>query len=120
MTKKEKIQMREEAKQYLREYLQGGSKVYTVLNHVSSSGMTRHISCYITKLDDDGKPYIYNITYLVGRLLDYRRNKNTGGLVVGGCGMDMGFHVVNSLEYAIFGIEPLSDNTKPHLKHEWL
>lgn len=120
LTKKEKIEQKAEAKRYLLDYLKGGDTVYTVLNHVSASGMSRRISCYIAKIDDNGRPYIYNITYLVARVLDCRRNQHDGGLVIGGCGMDMGFHVVNSLEYAIFGIQPLSDGTKPHLRHSWL
>jgi hypothetical protein len=76
-----------------------GTRVYTVLQHVSRSGMMRAISCYVVK----GRE-IVNITFQVGKVLEYRHHKD-GGLKVGGCGMDMGFHLVNSLSYALHGME---------------
>jgi hypothetical protein len=82
------------ATEYLHEYLKAGDKVYTILRQVSRSGMSRHISVLTSKN--------YDITYLVAKVLGERRNENDGGLVVSGCGMDMGFEVVYRLGYALF------------------
>lgn len=100
----EKKERQENAVKKLREYCTPGTKVYTALKKVSSSGMSRHISLYVATLDA-GKPAIQDITYLVARALDYRRDEKDGGLIVGGCGMDMGYHLVNSLSYCLHGME---------------
>lgn len=91
MTRKEAE--RQEAIEKLRGILKPGDMVYTILRHVSRSGMSRDISVLSSAEQD--------ITWLVGRVLDYRRADN-GGLRVGGCGMDMGFHIVHNLSYALF------------------
>jgi hypothetical protein len=80
----------------LNKLLDGNKTIYTTVKQVSSSGMSRHICVYIAKDNQ-----IINITYYVAKILDYRINRNTGGLVVGGCGMDMGFAVVYSLGRAM-------------------
>ena len=95
MTKAQKAE-RDEAVAKLREMLPPGSKVQTIVRHVSSSGMTRHISLVVARVED-GQPTVHDITWLVGKALDYRRNQKDGGLVVSGCGMDMGFAVVYDL-----------------------
>ena len=81
----------------------GTVRIFTVLNHVSSTGMTRYISAYVPVIGDDGKPYITCIA---------REIK------VGGCGMDMGFH----LAYNMF-LEADMDEKYPYqnyLSHSWL
>ena len=96
----------------LRELLPPGSTAYTVLRHVSSSGMMRHISVFVmidsTRWDSTkekhvrtGKQEPYDITYLVARVLDYKV-ADRGGLKVSGAGMDMGFHVVYTTAYMIY------------------
>lgn len=87
-----------------------GKRVYTSCSHVARSGMSRRIHVYIvtrdTETDREGKKRvehrIHEITGLVAHALDYTRNQNDGGLVIGGCGMDMGFHVVYSLGRVMF------------------
>jgi hypothetical protein len=86
-----------QATEYLHEYLKPGDKVYTILRQVSRSGMSRHISTVINTKDGGN----YDITYLVARLLGERRHDD-GGMVVGGCGMDMGFETVYRLGYALW------------------
>jgi hypothetical protein len=106
----------EEAKTRLLEYLKPDDTVYTILCHVSRSGMMRSISLVIPTTDtQNGKERlgIYGITHLVAQVLDYPRSKNDNGLRVGGCGMDMGYHLVYSLSYVLFG-----DGYA--LKHAWL
>ena len=104
LTKKQEMEeARNDARKRLHTFLDDNPLVYTVLKHVSSSGMTRHISCYCTAINEGtGRSNIVDITFYVARLLGYRRNYKDGGLVVGGCGMDMGFHVVYSLSSLLF------------------
>ena len=87
-----------EAATKLREWLPPGATVYTVVRHVSKSGMSRRIDLY-TWIDGD-KMFLSGY---VGCVLDMRRPYNKDGLKVDGCGMDMGFHVVYSLSYALWG-----------------
>ena len=120
---------REDARTRLLSMLKPGDRVYTVLRHVSSSGMSRRISLVIPTTDHDGKPAVTSIDWLAARVLSYRQH-DKGGLMVGGCGMDMGFHVVYALGSALW-----PDGTpEPHgrrngepdtaggyaLRHEWL
>ena len=91
----------------LRALLPEGSRVYCVLRHVSDSGMTRNIDFYAIKGD---RPIWLSsqIAFLCG----YRTAK-TRGLIVRGCGMDMGFSVVSNLAYALHKSESA-------LKHDWI
>ena len=80
----------------LRALLSPGQTVYTILRHVSASGMTRRIS--LCAIADGGLRHLDN---LVAALLDYRQHKHSG-LIVTGCGMDMGFHLVYNLGAALW------------------
>jgi hypothetical protein len=75
----------------------GITKVYTNIQHVSSSGMQRGISCYIVQ---DGE--IRCIDYPVQVILDRAEHKK-GGTVCNGCGMDMAFDLVYNLSSALHG-----------------
>ena len=84
----------------LRKMLKPGDTVYTILDNVSRSGMSRDIRVVVLR---DGEALHPNWSAQV--LLGYPRAKNGDGMRVGGCGMDMGFHIVHSLGYALFGEE---------------
>jgi hypothetical protein len=84
----------QQSKEYLFENVKAGDTLYTILRQVSRSGMSRHISVLTSSH--------YDITHLVAKVLGERRNEYDGGLVVGGCGMDMGFEVVYRLGYALY------------------
>jgi len=71
--------------------------LYTILRHVSNSGMFRLIDVYAIT---NNKPVC--LTALVGKLAGYERDNKREGLRVGGCGMDMGFSVVYNFSRAIF------------------
>ena len=87
-----------EAVKLLKEFVKPGTTVYTVLRKVSSSGMSRQIDCYVIQ---DGRPRW--ITGLVAKACGIpRADQGHGPLRVGGCGMDMGFHVVYSLASVLF------------------
>jgi hypothetical protein len=96
ITKKQQaINEREEACARLRELIQPGGTVYCIVKHVSSSGMSR-ISFAVAQGDS-----VLNIDWLICRALDYRQH-DRGGVIVSGCGMDMGFHIVYNLGRVIF------------------
>lgn len=104
MTKAQKAE-RQEAIDKLREWIKPGDTVYTVLDHVSSSGMSRAIRVVLLKADD-GKVIDLHPNWAIGKALGLRHWKRHGrdqdALVVGGCGMDMGFHLVYSLSRVLF------------------
>jgi len=80
--------------------------IYTVLRHVSSSGMQREIS---VKMIDAGR--IIHLDWLVSEALGIRQGKK-GGLVVKGCGMDMGFHLVDNIKRVC--------GAGKTFRHEWI
>lgn len=84
----------------LRKLCPPGTKVYTVNRHTSRSGMMRHISLFVSKRDG-----MHSISWDAARVLGYSLNDGRAhwALKVGGCGMDMGFHVVHSLSYRLHG-----------------
>ena len=102
-TKKEqKEQEKAEAIMQLRKLLRPGSRVYTVLRSVSASGMTRHIDLYTTQVHKGGSSGMAFLTGYAAKALGYKHDYERGGLVVGGCGMDMGFAVVYHLGCILF------------------
>lgn len=95
MNAKEKEQ--QEAVRGLREILKPGDTVYTNLEHVSRSGMSRVISVFLIR--DNQR---FNLDFQVGAACDYKRHRRYDGLTVGGCGMDMGFALVYDLSRILF------------------
>lgn len=103
---------------FLRAHLPPGSTVYTTLKHVSRSGMMRRIA--VTACIDGEYA---NISYYVARALGW--TLDDGGIRVSGCGMDMGFHVVHCLGYALYpdGFRcigercPAADHSNPDSRH---
>tara|TARA_R100001126_G_scaffold85451_1_gene53951 strand:+ start:528 stop:833 length:306 start_codon:yes stop_codon:yes gene_type:complete len=89
---------KEEAIEKLREVIKEGDTLWTQLHHVTKSGMTRYIGVRLLKDD-----YPYNYTYHVAKALGWKTSDRYEGVKVGGCGMDMGFHLINSLSYALYG-----------------
>jgi hypothetical protein len=104
------------SKARLLEMLSHGDTVYTVMRHVSASGMSRRIDLYTMR---DNRPQ-----YLSGyaSILTGWRLHDNGGIVVGGCGMDMGFHLVYTLSSILFRDNPIEGRTHSgyELRHEWL
>lgn len=81
----------EHALTFLRKYLKPGTEVYTNVSHVSSSGMTHHIQLLVPH-----KKEIVDLSWHAAQVLGWGMGKH-GGVRVGGCGMDMGFHLVYEL-----------------------
>ncbi len=87
-----------EAIDELRTLFPAGSTVSTVLRHRSSSGMSRSISVLHAAADGS----ITDVTWLVAKATGDKIDNNHGGIKVGGCGMDMGFHLVYSLSRVLY------------------
>lgn len=118
----------------LKDWIKAGDTVYTILRHRSASGMSRIIDC--KHVDKQGR--ITHIGYNVARALGYTWDSQREGMRVGGCGMDMGFHVVYSLGSVLWGhgkdseaskqgvVTGRNGDTQPEtdggylLKHSWL
>lgn len=104
MTKKEKAEQSREAIDTLRAFIQSGQRVYTSLEHVSSTGMSRRIRVYVpvkSEHEINGMS-IRDITWHVAKACGYRFNEDKHSIVIGGAGMDMGFSIVYSLSSVMF------------------
>lgn len=93
---------RDEAIARLREWIKPGDTVYTILRHVSSSGMTRYIDIIHISITDEGKAGITWLGYNAAAALGWKYTDDYYGIKVGGCGMDMGFHLVYTLSSVLF------------------
>ena len=109
MTRKsEREADRAESLKYLRGILPPGSTVHTILRHRSSSGMFRRISLVVAVVDAKGNATVEDITWHAARawgqpVKQRGQYVQDGGLAVGGCGMDMGHHLVHNLSYTLHG-----------------
>lgn len=100
MTKVAKAE-RDEAIGKLRAWIKPGDTVYTILEHVSRSGMQREIRAVLLQCED-GRPVDLHPNYNIAKALGLRQGKRDG-LIMGGCGMDMGFALVYELSHVLYG-----------------
>src|SRR3989304_5798546 len=96
MKKTEQIEI---AKQKLKDMLPPGTTVYTVLRHVSQSGMFRIIDMQIKTETGISRipPYLLDDVGFY-----YKQDKREAGYRVSGCGMDMGFAIVYDLARILY------------------
>jgi|TARA_R100000654_G_scaffold22372_1_gene44652 hypothetical protein len=116
---------KQEALENLKSWIKKGDTLHTTVKHVSRSGMMRHISVrHLKATDNPERPvYISNYDYHIARVLDLPEAPNYQGVKVGGCGMDMGFHLVYSLSRSLFKDEPKGEGDRDHgywINQEWL
>jgi hypothetical protein len=111
MTKAQQAK-KEQALATLREMLKPGDTLYTIQQHVSRSGMHRLISTRVMTAEGP-----VDVDHLIGALGLFTRDNRTGALRVGGCGMDMGFHVVHNVSHMLypegFGCIGQGDESRP-------
>lgn len=114
----------------LRKIVKPGMTVYTQLKHVSRSGMYRVISLFVIA---DNR--LIKIDHYACRLLEGWDDRHQG-CKTGGCGMDMGFHLVynlgatlypNAEENKTFGVMTYRNGEQTPetsggylLKHSWM
>lgn len=94
-------------------------RVYAMVTHVSSSGMSRDITFrVVTK-----KGELLRIDPLIKKITGYRWANNYSGLHVDGCGMDMIFntlYIVNSYAIDYRVIKKSNKKTSHDLQYEGL
>jgi hypothetical protein len=93
----------------LREWIPRDSVVFTILRSVSRSGMRREIGVVVFP---PGSKRPVHPNYSVSLVLGLRQGKRDG-VIVNGCGMDMGFEIVYRLGSKLY-------DEGYALKHEWL
>lgn len=115
---------KEYARATLRKMITPGSVVNCVLRHRASSGMSRRISLFIV-IDGETRGIDHWAADATGNKLS-----DAGGIVMSGCGMDMGFALVYALGFALWP----NGTPTPHgtrngvadsaggyaIKHNWL
>ena len=98
------IKEKSEAKNHLLTLLKNDDTLYTNLMSVSKSGMSRKLKVFFIK---DNNHLFLN--YHIAKTLDYKLHDD-GSIKVTGCGMDMGFHLIDVLSRSL-GIK---------LKQRWI
>lgn len=95
---------RDEAIRNLRESLPPGTTVFTVLRHVSASGMSRSIDAYRIgpEVDRDGAAIVSRLSWGACKATGFAYNNRHEAIRVGGAGMDVGYHIVYSLSRALY------------------
>jgi len=94
---KAQVAERDKAREELRGMLKPGDTVYTILRHCSRSGMQRTIDA-VTMRNGDG---VSSLGPRVAVAIGAKFDRDRWGTKMGGCGMDMGFHLVYNLSYAL-------------------
>jgi hypothetical protein len=105
-----KEDIRSETIERLKEVFPIGSTAYTSLVDCSKSGDTRWIK--VIRIQGN-RPYFYSDA--ISTLLDYEHARRNGSqcVKVGGCGMDMGFHL-------IYTLSSILHDDGYAIKQEWL
>ena len=77
-----------------------GARLYTMISHVSRSGMQRRVRVFVAIVGEDGKPEIAELTCFAAKVAGYSLRE--GDIIVGGCGFDAGHDVVYNLGRALY------------------
>ena len=85
------------SKEMLLNHFPKGSTVWLVIRQVSRSGMYRHISCHSIQNNE-----VRWLSFHVANVLGWTYKTKTNSVGVGGCGMDMGFHLVYTLSSILY------------------
>lgn len=73
--------------------------LYTIVRHVSRSGMSRSID--VISISEDGDHL--NLSYWIKTAMGLKIDQKNGGVIMTGAGMDMGFALVYNLASALYG-----------------
>lgn len=94
-----------EAVAKLHEFLRPGDRLACITKHVSRSGMSRLVAVYVFRADPTAPSGVrhYWLSRLVAKALRWPYRDDYSAVRVDGCGMDMHFHLADSLSYAMFG-----------------
>lgn len=103
---------RKELKELLKK---GDYRVYTILRHVSRSGMFRIIDCFVIV---DNSPLWIGAS--VAKILGFKYDFDRQGIKISGCGSDMGYEIVYGLSCELYCKERYEHDKAYTLKHSWL
>ncbi len=84
--------------EFLRRFLRKGTKVYTALRHVSTSGTSRFIDLYVVKQNEP-----IRLTWSAAVMLEWTYSRHREALRVNGRGTDVGFQAVHTLGDIVLG-----------------
>lgn len=95
---------RDDDREYLRALCPPGTTVYAITRHVSRSGMMRTIGLYVIGKNRRGEPELAWLPSprIVAVLPWAKDDKKRDGNKIGGCGMDMHYHLVYELSRALW------------------
>ena len=90
--------------------------IYTTLRYCSPNGMNRIIDAFYVQ---NNRPI--RIHFTTSKIFWKRHNKSDdkAGYKMKGCGMDMGFHLVNSLSYLVSRYKN-NQSDGYYFDHEWV
>lgn len=84
--------------------LEVGETVYTVLRHVSSSGLSRSIDLFVIRNNELRHIFAFMTDEQIEEFTNnFKRDSKGNGFLIRGIGMDMGFSMVYNLSKIIFG-----------------
>ena len=92
---------RDGARETLRELLPPGTTVFTVLRHVSRSGMSRSIDAYLVT-EHDGQPDHRWLSRLISKATGISFDERREALKMNGAGQDMGYAIIHDLGYTLY------------------
>lgn len=98
----DKQSSKEEARRQLLGMIKPGDTIYTILRHVSRSGMTRVIDLVLMPKRGTEETGPISIATQAAEVTGNRLDRDRWGVKIGGCGMDMGFALVYNLSYQLF------------------
>lgn len=104
----------------LKKLIGSGKTIHTIVRHVSASGMQRRISCFVPVKNKRLGVIVHEIQcidWYIEKLGSYKRHATKEGLIVNGCGMDMGFAVVYDVSSTLYKGK---DRAGYELKQRWL
>ena len=112
---------RDEAIERLRQWLKPGDTVWTILRHCSRGHTRRTIDLIhlTTKYPANvqcasaGEVQVLALSWNAADILGLKHDRDREGLIINGCGEDMGFRLVYELSKALF-------DDGYALKHKWL
>ena len=96
----------------LKSYFKKDSTAFCNLKNVSKNGDYRNIQILSCK-----KNRIYNLSYAVAELCGFTFKSNTNSVGVKGGGMDMGFHIVNTLSHYLYSTK---ERGEYYINSQWI
>lgn len=87
---------KETAKEFLIKLLSKKNTIYSLVRHISKSGMCREIDFFCCENND-----LVRITYEISKVLKSKIGK-TGGIRIKGCNTDLTIGLINELSMSLF------------------